>query len=294
MPRIEVMANAKINLTLDVIQRLPSGYHQVDMLMQSIDLADRLTFETAESLSLQVPGCPALEADNLILKAAETLRQAAGRRLGARVLLEKRIPLQAGLGGGSADAAAALIALNRLWGLDLPTASLIKIGATIGADVPFCLLGGSMRATGIGTELVRVDMPFRPYVAVIYPCQGVPTKSVYEGLDLRCAPVHRPNHQAAYAALAAGDYAAFARSLGNRLQDVTERMRPPIREACRALERLGADAALMSGSGVSVYGLFSDLAKAERAEKELSTQGMQTSLTRFVSDGVQIVENTEH
>ena len=152
--KLKIQARAKINWTLDVVGTLPNGYHDLDMLMQSVTLCDQMTMEEAPQLSLYVraQGRAFVPADgnNLVLKAAAALQAATGCTRGARITLKKYIPVAAGMGGGSSDAAAALVGLNRLWGLGLSADRLEEIGLTVGADVPFCVRGGLQRAQGVG------------------------------------------------------------------------------------------------------------------------------------------------
>ena len=149
--RISVRAHAKINWSLSILGLLPDGYHELDMLMQSLELSDELIFEPARWLSLSVNGQTLpVGGRNLIIKAANALNEAVGERHGARIQLKKHIPIRAGLGGGSADCAVTLLTLNQLWGLHLPMERLLAIGRTLGADVPFCMLGGLARVGGVG------------------------------------------------------------------------------------------------------------------------------------------------
>ena len=152
--KLKIQARAKINWTLDVVGTLPNGYHDLDMLMQSVTLCDQMTMEEAPQLTLYVraQGRSFVPADgnNLVLKAAAALQAATGCTRGARITLKKYIPVAAGMGGGSSDAAAALVGLNRLWGLGLSPDKLEEIGLTVGADVPFCIRGGLQRAKGVG------------------------------------------------------------------------------------------------------------------------------------------------
>lgn len=163
--KLKIQARAKINWTLDVVGTLPNGYHDLDMLMQSVTLCDQMTMEEAPQLTLYVraQGRSFVPADgnNLVLKAAAALQAATGCTRGARITLKKYIPVAAGMGGGSSDAAAALVGLNRLWGLGLSPDKLEEIGLTVGADVPFCIRGGLQRAKGVGEKLTPLAMKSR-------------------------------------------------------------------------------------------------------------------------------------
>ena len=178
--KLKIQARAKINWTLDVVGTLPNGYHDLDMLMQSVTLCDQMTMEEAPQLSLYVraQGRAFVPADgnNLVLKAAAALQAATGCTRGARITLKKYIPVAAGMGGGSSDAAAALVGLNRLWGLGLSADRLEEIGLTVGADVPFCVRGGLQRAQGVGERLTPLAMKKPLYLVAFQPCRGLSTK----------------------------------------------------------------------------------------------------------------------
>ena len=184
--KLKIQARAKINWTLDVVGTLPNGYHDLDMLMQSVTLCDQMTMEEAPQLSLYVraQGRAFVPADgnNLVLKAAAALQAATGCTRGARITLKKYIPVAAGMGGGSSDAAAALVGLNRLWGLGLSADRLEEIGLTVGADVPFCVRGGLQRAQGVGERLTPLAMKKPLYLVAFQPCRGLSTKEVFTAL----------------------------------------------------------------------------------------------------------------
>ena len=242
--KLKIQARAKINWTLDVVGTLPNGYHDLDMLMQSVTLCDQMTMEEAPQLSLYVraQGRAFVPADgnNLVLKAAAALQAATGCTRGARITLKKYIPVAAGMGGGSSDAAAALVGLNRLWGLGLSADRLEEIGLTVGADVPFCVRGGLQRAQGVGERLTPLAMKKPLYLVAFQPCRGLSTKEVFTALhEDGIRGEDRPDNEAAQRALAAGDVRALGAALGNVLEPVSRRMRPEIDRAIRAIERLG-------------------------------------------------------
>ena len=230
---LRLQARAKINWTLDVLGKRPDGYHELDMLLQSVTLHDTLTLAPADAhsaeLTLEMRGWPRVRANerNLVLRAARALGEAAGVVRGARMTLKKRIPVGAGMGGGSADAAAALVGLNELWGLNLPAGDLERIGLTVGADVPFCVRGGLQRAGGVGEALRPLDAPRTIWLVAVQPCRGLSTRDVFgslraDGLDAR----HRPDNDAAVAALRAGDLEALAAAMGNALAPAAAALRP--------------------------------------------------------------------
>ena len=267
---MRVEARAKINWTLDIIGQRDDGYHLMDMLMQPVTLSDTVTLERADAITLTTGGTPLIPADagNLAYRAAAALKEATGYPGGAAIHVEKRIPAGAGMGGGSADAAAVLWGLNRLWGLGLTQEELERIGLTLGADVPFCLRGGLARTTGIG-EVMRALPCAKDYeLVVIQPCEGLSTGEVFRAYHAR-GQAARPDTDTAQRALAEGDAKLLAGSLGNVLQAVSEAMRPAIREAVMALEEHGAAVALMTGSGSAVFGVFEDADAADRAFQRL-------------------------
>lgn len=274
---MRVEARAKINWTLDIVGRRPDGYHLMDMLMQPVSLCDRVLLEPAEELRLRVNGASWVPNDtrNLAYRAAAALREATGCRAGADIRVDKAIPVGAGMGGGSADAAATLLGLNRLWGLNLPAAELERIGLTLGADVPFCLRGGLARVTGIGETLEPLPCARSWELVVVQPCRGLSTGAVFQAYHERPDGV-RLDTRAAAEALASGDAAGLAVSLGNALQPVSEAMRPAIREAVEALRKHGALAALMTGSGSAVFGVFEERTTATTAARAVWQQWKRT------------------
>ncbi len=277
-------AHAKINWTLDVLARRPDGYHELDSIMQSVSLYDELHFEPNDSLSLNVFDAPVpSDADNLVLRAANALRAHCGLSCGARITLRKHIPVSAGLGGGSADAAAALRGLCRLWRVSVPEAELARLALSIGADVPFCLRGGLQRARGVGETLTPLSggLPSSAALVLVKPCRGVSTRDVFGALDAMATPVcGRPDTPSAQDALADRDIARLAASLGNALQSVTLAMRPELGVAQRALVDSGALAAQMSGSGPTMFGLYVSPARAKAAFAALGKRWPQVFLCR--------------
>lgn len=266
--KLKIQARAKINWTLDVVGTLPNGYHDLDMLMQSVTLCDQMTMEEAPQLSLYVraQGRAFVPADgnNLVLKAAAALQAATGCTRGARITLKKYIPVAAGMGGGSSDAAGVLVGLNRLWETGLTRAELEDVGLTLGADVPFCIRGGLTRTRGIGEAMEALPCGQCFPLVVIQPCGGLSTRDVFAAYHAQ-AVSFRPDNDAAQAALADGDLRALSPALGNVLQPVSEQMRPAIADAIADLRNCGAAAALMTGSGSAVFGAFETEQSADAA-----------------------------
>ena len=243
-----------MNLALEVLGRRDDGYHEVVTVMQTVDLSDRLVLEDATECSLDTvaPGIPT-DATNLALKAALVLREAAGGSRGVRISLDKRIPVAAGLGGGSADAAAVLVGLNRLWGLRWPRARLGEVATRLGMDVPFFLTGGLALATGRGEQVERLSGPPLALV-LVNPRFAVPTREVYAGV----APAmygDGSRTRALTRALGTGRATRVAASLYNGLEPVVAGQHPQITQMEAALLAAGALGAVMSGSGPTVVGV---------------------------------------
>ncbi len=275
---MEIKANAKLNWTLDILGRRADGYHLLDMLMQPISLFDTLNIEPADALSLEIVNDEALaqEKDNLILKAARALQTYAQCAKGARITLYKSIPTGAGLGGGSADAAAVLIALNRLWGLGLMDKELERIGLTLGADVPFCLRCRPMRVRGIGEMLSPLAVGRQFELVLVKPCAGLSTKEVFQKADA-LTPL-RPNTTGAIDALALGDLKLLSSSALNALYPAALSLRPELALAADALRETGAGYVSMTGSGAVVYGVFTTAEKADEACRQLKSHNFPTLL----------------
>ena len=281
-----VRARAKINLTLDVTGRREDGYHTVEMVMQSIALHDTVRVTTIHGekkprgivLSCSLPFLPTDER-NLAYRAAELFYKETGALLETcEIHIEKRIPVAAGLAGGSTDAAAVLRALNALHTAGLTDDELCEMGLKLGADVPFCLRGGTMLAQGIGEELSL--LPDMPHCGVVLckPPFAVPTKEVYQEID--CVDIlEHPDNTGMMAALNQEDYEGVCAYLSNVMETVTAAKRRQIGEIKSFLAENGADGTLMSGSGPTVYGLFSDESRAKTAAKMLRRRFADTFLT---------------
>ena len=278
MRKVMEAAYAKVNLTLTVTGRRADGYHTIESLFQSVSLCDKLTLEQRERgfWLNETAGIPAEE--NIITRADRLLRREFPNLGGVAVTLEKNIPTQAGLGGGSTDAAAYLRGMDRLYGLGLGREGLRALAAELGADVPFCLRGGTMLAQGIGEELSLLpDMP-HCWVVLCKPPFAVPTKEVYQEIDSVDILEH-PDNKGMMAALNQGDYEGVCAYLSNVMETVTAAKRRQIGEIKSFLAENGADGTLMSGSGPTVYGLFSDESRAKTAAKMLRRRFADTFLT---------------
>ena len=266
-----IQAFAKINWSLDITGVRADGYHLMDMLMQPVSLADEITLTPAAAVSLTTGGFPPVRADetNLAWRAAATLKKAAGCREGVAIHVHKSIPVGAGMGGGSADAAAVLYGLNRLWKTGFSRDDLERIGLSLGADVPFALRGGLARTRGIGELIENHTNKYSYWLVVLQPCAGLSTAQVFSGWKTE-ETVRHPDTETALSALESGSLPALCDSIGNVLQPVASRLRPEIGAACRSLLREGAAAASMTGSGSAVFGVFRNAASAEKAFRALS------------------------
>lgn len=276
---LAVKAFAKINLTLLVRGRRADGYHDLESVMQQLELHDRLEFVIAEhdiSLVTDSAEVPA-GSDNLIVQAADLLRRRSGCRWGARIRLIKRIPVAAGLGGGSADAAAALLGLNGLWGLGFPMDALMEMGARLGSDVPFCLLGGTALARGRG-EILEELPPAPPMgVVLVKPHFGVSAAAVYRRFDELPASV-AGDTASLLQGLKEGDFEAVAEGLRNDLEPATFSMHPELPELKDRLTAAGA-AALMAGSGPTIFGLVRSPEEAEEVARRLQKPELDVWVT---------------
>lgn len=277
-------AYAKINLGLDVVRRLPNGYHEVRMIMQTVDICDILTFSKAEEgIHLKVDNIELpTDGNNLICKAAKLLLDTKGVTAGVNITLEKHIPIAAGMAGGSTDAAATLIAVNELYELGLDIEALKELGVKIGADVPYCIQGGTALAEGIGEILTILPAPPACHLVVAKPDINVSTKFVYENLRANELKTH-PDIDGMIQCLSDQDLTGIAERLANVLETVTIPAYPIIQDIKDTLLDLGAMNALMSGSGPTVFGLFTDKEKADVAAEAIRGDGLakQVFVTRF-------------
>ncbi|KHF33733.1 4-diphosphocytidyl-2-C-methyl-D-erythritol kinase [Paenibacillus sp. P1XP2] len=263
--KIYEKAPAKINLMLDVLHKRPDGFHEVEMVMTMVDLADRLEMSELPRDTIIITsqaGYIPLDEKNLAFQAARLIKDRYDVRSGVHIHLDKKIPVAAGLAGGSSDAAAALRGLNRLWNLNIPMQELQELGAELGSDV-LCVTGGTALATGRGEKLAKVDNPLSCWVILAKPPINVSTAEVYG--KFRAAEVKRhPSAEQMVKAIEAGDFGAVCERLGNVLEDVTLKLHPQVAQLKEAMLRLGADGALMSGSGPTVFGLVYKESKVAR------------------------------
>ena len=283
---LTLRAYAKVNWSLCVTGRRADGYHTLDMIMESISLHDTLTFAPADGLTLSVDGAGAgWDEGNLVCRAADALKRRFGVRGGAAVTLAKRIPARAGLGGGSADAAAALRGLCALWGLRPDDETLREIGLTLGADVPFALTGGLARVRGIGERVESDHGAPRRALILAMPPEGLSTPEVFRRFDADGAtPGPSPGDLRPLAA--AGDWEALAKAARNDLTAPALALSEGVRAALRAFSDLGARFFTMSGSGACCFGVADDPEPGELIERRLAGEGFAVIRAHTVPRGL--------
>lgn len=258
MNKITIEARGKINLAIDVTNKRENGYHDVEMILQEVNLADRISLTLRRDGKILVdsdnPSIPNTE-DNLAVRATKLFLTRLGRSEGVDIFLEKRIPVGAGMGGGSADAAGVLKGLNAMFGAPFSTKQLMEMGTSLGADVPFCVLGGCALAEGIGEILTPLPMPPALKCVIAKPEPSVSTKWVYENLDYTKKPEHL-SVSAVVEGIRSGNLATICQNAGNILENVTIPTYPVVGWIKEAFSNAGAVLSLMSGSGSAVFGLF--------------------------------------
>ena len=284
MNEYRIKAYAKINLGLDVVRKLENGYHEVKMVMQTVGIYDVLEFERAESgivITTDSGELPTGE-DNLIYKAAKLMIETYRITEGVKIHLEKHIPVAAGMAGGSTDAAATLKGMNRLFDLGCTLRDLMELGVKIGADVPYCVMGGTALAEGIGEKLTPLAPAPDCYVLVAKPDINVSTKYVYEHLDAQEIVKH-PDIDGMVEAIAEESLQGILDRMENVLETVTVSAYPVIQTIKDRMKELGAINSLMSGSGPTVFGIFVEKDMARRAYDKLEEEQLakQIFLTEF-------------
>lgn len=264
--KIYEKAPAKINLLLDVKRKREDGFHEVEMVMTMVDLADRLEMQELPRdqilLSSQVGFIP-LDEKNLAFQAAKLVKERYGVKRGVYIHLDKQIPVAAGLAGGSSDAAATLRGLNRLWELGLSRDELERLGAELGSDIPFCVRGGTAIARGRGEVLESISPPPQCWVILAKPPIHVSTADIYGTFRVNALKLH-PSLERMQDALARASFTDMCASLGNVLESVTLAKYPEVRQIKECMIKLGAEGVLMSGSGPTVFGLVSKEMKVAR------------------------------
>lgn len=280
---VTVLAPAKLNLSLDVVGTLPNGYHDLDMVMQTIDLYERLELRRSQYLNLRMPGSFVPVNDkNTAVKAAIAFFNYTGLLAGVDITIHKKVPVRAGMAGGSADAAGVLVGLNELYGARLSMSELCAIGAGIGADVPFALVGGTCRVRGVG-DLIK-PLPPCPdcWFVVVMPSVGISTPEAFQRYDQMGSPVH-PDCDKQEAAVRADDLSGVCAAAGNALEHCSGATETP--SICALLNENGALTSLMTGSGAAVFGVFEQEEQAKAAADALRGEYKQVYLARPTRGG---------
>lgn len=291
MNSIGLKSRAKINLSIDVLGKRQDGYHIVEMIMQTIDLYDNLKITQIEEDSIKIKSNSQdipLNQDNIVYKAANILKEKFNIKKGIEISIQKNIPVAAGMAGGSSNAAAVLVGLNRIWDLGLNQLELKDIALQLGADVPFCITGGSALAQGIGEELTDIKgLNENIHILICKPNIFVSTKEVYQSLDMNEIK-KRPDNQKLIDALQVNDVKYVSENMVNVLEEVTCSKYNEINQIERIIMDNKALGSMMSGSGPTVFGLFDNKEYAIRAKEELLQNYNQVYLVKSSDKGVEI------
>jgi len=282
---ISLNAHAKINLSLDVLNKREDGYHNLQMIMQTIQLHDTISIHEIPSgveIKCDAPYVPN-NSTNIAYKAAEAMINKYNLDAGVRIVIEKKIPVAAGLAGGSTDAAAVLKGINILFNLGIEQNELMQIGKTLGADVPYCVMGGTALAEGIGEKLTPLAPLGKIPIILIKPKVGVSTAWVYKTLELDKVS-KRPNTEKIISAIVKKDIKYIAENMCNVLEEVTINKYPIIEKIKKNLLHKGAIGSMMSGSGPTVFGIFENEEKAKKAFGFLGTSNHDIYLTQFTNE----------
>lgn len=257
-------APAKINLGLDILGKRPDGLHELAMVMTSIDLADRLYLEEIPENKIIIETNKAFlptDKKNHVYEALELVKERFEIKQGLRVKIHKEIPVAAGLGGGSTDSAAALRAVNRLWNLGLSVKELASLGAEVGSDVPYCVYGQTSLVEGFGEKVTPIAPMPQCWVVVVKPRMSVSTRTIFAKIVME--DLYHPDIQALVSAIEENDYQKMTQNLGNSMEVVTIKKHPIIQQLKDRMLKYGADAAMMSGSGPTVYALCHKYSRAK-------------------------------
>lgn len=286
---VTVLAPAKLNLSLDVVGTLPNGYHDLDMVMQAITLHETLVLRRSRYLTVRMPGSfVPVNEKNTAVKAALVFFHYTGLLAGVDITIRKQVPVRAGMAGGSADAAGVLVGMNELYGARLSMSELCALGASIGADVPFALMGGTCRVQGIGDLLKPLPPCPDCWFVVAMPSVGISTPEAFQRYDRMGSPAH-PDCAGQEQVVRDGDLAALCAAAGNALEFCSGATETP---AIRSiLDANGALTSLMTGSGAAVFGIFDDPDRAQAAAEALRAEYQQVYLARPDRGGARVVPN---
>lgn len=283
--KLLMKAPAKINLSLDVLNKREDGYHEVEMVMTTIDLADRIELAAMSEDKIKIISHNRFVPDdqrNLAYQAARILKERYAVKEGVTISIDKIIPVAAGLAGGSSDAAATLRGLNILWDLGLTVEELAHIGSEIGSDVSFCVHGGTALAQGRGEKITKLPAPPNCWVILAKPSIGVSTADIYKNLDI--SSIQHPNMNAMVQAVKNQRYDEICSNMGNALEAVTLKLHPEVLHIKEQMERFGADAVMMSGSGPTVFGLVQHDSRLQRIYNGLRGFCGQVFAVRMLGD----------
>lgn len=291
MNSITLKSRAKINLSIDVLGKRQDGYHLVEMIMQTIDLYDIIKIEELETEEIIIKSNTSdipLNENNIVYKAAELIRDNFNIKRGIEIFIEKNIPIAAGMAGGSSNAAAILVGLNKLWNLNLSEKELKELGFKLGADVPFCIEGKAALAEGVGEELTYIKgLPDDISILVCKPELFVSTKEVYGGLDLKNIK-NRPDNQYLIKCLENNEIELLSKNMVNVLETVTSKKHTEISDIEKIMNENKALGSMMSGSGPTVFGLYKNEEDALKGKKELLKKYKQVYVVKSSEKGVEI------
>ena len=278
-----VKAYGKINLSLDVVGKREDGYHLLKMIMQSVDVYDSISFEKCNkgiNISCNKPYIPT-DDKNLVYKAAKLFMDTYDINEGVNIYIKKNIPVSAGMAGGSTDAAAVFKALREMFKIDVDDNELMNLGVKIGADVPYCIIGGTALCEGIG-EIITPLAPFKNHILVLVkPNFGVSTKEVYKNLDTSKIFKH-PNTNILIKAMEEENLEDVCGNMKNLLENVTLRKYPVLKRIKEDMIKMGAMGSMMSGSGPTIFAFFDDMLKAQRCYDKFKTQYREVYITRTI------------
>lgn len=291
MNSIELKSRAKINLSIDVLGKRVDGYHLVEMIMQTIDLYDIIKIEELETEEIIIKSNTSdipLNENNIVYKAAELIRDNFNIKRGIEIFIEKNIPIAAGMAGGSSNAAAILVGLNKLWNLNLSEKELKELGFKLGADVPFCIEGKAALAEGVGEELTYIKgLPDDISILVCKPELFVSTKEVYGGLELKNIK-NRPDNQYLIKCLENNEIELLSKNMVNVLETVTSKKHTEISDIEKIMNENKALGSMMSGSGPTVFGLYKNEEDALKGKRELLKKYKQVYVVKSSEKGVEV------
>lgn len=283
MNKIILESNGKINLSLDVLYKREDGYHELNTIMQEIDLKDTIILkEIYKGMEIQCDNkAVPLNKENLVYKAWEKMVDIAGQNRGIHITIDKQIPVASGLAGGSSNAATVLKGLNKLWDLKLSKKELMDIGLEIGADVPFCIMGGTAHANGVGEKLTKLKPFSQKMLLLANPGIPISTVNVYNNLSLD-SKKDNINIQQIIKFIEEDDLASLAKNMSNIMEEVVIQKYPIIDEIKKDMIKCGALGSLMSGSGPTVFGLFDDEDKLYKCKRELEKKVSKVIVAKTV------------